>query len=162
MEVVFASNGDADYINGADSFGTMYKVKTSFGTDPPTATISVLYDGDYDLNCSHVLSLDVQAHGINDQPGLSSRIKNNNLIEGGQLLALVTWNDPPPTNPPTDPPLTAPIKDPCLVADCNLLFGLLPGGRQLHFDFLGFCVPWCTESNLAGLLQMFGWKCGTC
>lgn len=47
-EAVFASTGVDNYVGGADSFGTIYTVKTNFNT--MAATIDIVYDGDADPN----------------------------------------------------------------------------------------------------------------
>ncbi|MCA9070715.1 MAG: choice-of-anchor I family protein, partial [Planctomycetaceae bacterium] len=55
-EIVFASTGVDTYAidslsgNGADTFGTLYTIKTDFtALGSPSATVSILYDGDADL-----------------------------------------------------------------------------------------------------------------
>lgn len=45
-EAVFASTGVDDYVGGADSFGTIYTVKTNFNN--MSATLDIVYDGDAD------------------------------------------------------------------------------------------------------------------
>jgi serralysin len=45
-EVAFASTGVDTYVDGADSFGTMYTIKTNF--NKMTATLDIVYDGDAD------------------------------------------------------------------------------------------------------------------
>jgi hypothetical protein len=45
-EAVFASTGVDDYVGGADSFGTIYTIKTNFNT--MSATLDIVYDGDAD------------------------------------------------------------------------------------------------------------------
>ena len=48
-EIVLASTGVSSYDGGSDTVGTLYKVKTDFtDLDAPTATATILYDGDED------------------------------------------------------------------------------------------------------------------
>lgn len=45
-EAAFASTGVADYVDGVDSFGTIYRIKTNFKN--MNATLRIVYDGDAD------------------------------------------------------------------------------------------------------------------
>ncbi|QDU75851.1 Serralysin C precursor [Bremerella volcania] len=48
-EIVLASTGVDNYVGGADTFGTLYTVKTDFSKiNKPTATVTIIYDGDSD------------------------------------------------------------------------------------------------------------------
>ena len=48
-QLVLASTGVDTYVGGADTFGTVYLIDNDFADiDAPTATISILYDGDAD------------------------------------------------------------------------------------------------------------------
>ncbi len=48
-EIILASTGVDTFVGGADTFGTLYKVKTNFSDiSNPTGTLEILYDGDAD------------------------------------------------------------------------------------------------------------------